>query len=37
VLFRSVTELGIKKSSDFNLDNKDIVKVENEVKEKLKK
>jgi len=32
-----VTELGIKKSSDFNLDDKEIVKVENAVKEKLKK
>lgn len=32
-----VTELGIKKSSDFHLDSKDIVKVENAVKEKLKK
>jgi len=32
-----VTELGIKKSSDFNLDDKEIVKVQNAVKEKLKK
>jgi uncharacterized metal-binding protein len=32
-----VTELGIKKSSDFHLDDKDIAKVENAVKEKLKK
>jgi uncharacterized metal-binding protein len=32
-----VTALGIKKSSDFHLDNKDITKVENAVKEKLKK
>ena len=32
-----VTELGIKKSSDFHLNDKDIVKVENAVKEKLKK
>lgn len=32
-----VTELGIKKSSDFNLDSKDVVNVENEVKEKLNK
>lgn len=32
-----VTELGIKKSSDFNLDDKEIAKVENTVKEKLKK
>jgi len=32
-----VTDLGIKKSSDFNLDDKEIVKVENALKEKLKK
>jgi len=32
-----VTELGIKKSSDFHLDDIDIVKVEKAVKEKLKK
>jgi len=31
-----VTELGIKKSSDFQLDEKDIAKVEHVVKEKLK-
>jgi uncharacterized metal-binding protein len=32
-----VTDLGIRKTSDFRLDDKDIVKVENAVKEKLKK
>ncbi|DAC72650.1 MAG TPA: zinc-binding protein [Thermoplasmata archaeon] len=32
-----VTELGIRKTSDFHLEDKDIVKVENAVKEKLKK
>ena len=32
-----VTDLGIRKKSDFHLDDKDIVKVENAVKEKLKK
>jgi uncharacterized metal-binding protein len=32
-----VTELGIEKSSDFHLDDIDIVKVENAVKEKMKK
>ena len=32
-----VTDLGIQKTSDFHLDDKDIAKVENAVKEKLKK
>jgi uncharacterized metal-binding protein len=32
-----VTELGVRKTSDFHLDDKDIVKVENAVKEELKK
>ncbi len=32
-----VTDLGIRKTSDFHLDDKDITKVENAVKEKLKK
>jgi uncharacterized metal-binding protein len=32
-----VTNLGIRKTSDFHIDDKDIIKVENVVKEKLKK
>jgi len=32
-----VTDVGIRKTSDFHLDDKDIVKVDNAVKEKLKK
>jgi len=32
-----VTDLGVQKKSDFHLDDKDIVKVENAVKEELKK
>jgi uncharacterized metal-binding protein len=31
-----VTELGIRKTSDFHIDDKDIIKVENAVKEELK-
>jgi uncharacterized metal-binding protein len=32
-----VTDIGVRKTSDFHLDDKDIAKVENAVKEKLKK
>jgi uncharacterized metal-binding protein len=32
-----ITEVGIQKKSDFQIDEKDIIKVENTVKEKLKK